>query len=377
MARILKILSFAAIGLVLFLGVVLLVFYHLVRVGEFRRFVIGEFESRTQWKVRVGEVETEMGAVAGISFRDFALLQPESHRPVLTAQKVLIRVALLPLLKRKVVFYEIRFHQPSLEVVRDEQGDVPLLDFLVHLPFQERREAQFTLDLRAVKIEKGEVAFLDRQKGPGPGLTRLHGLDLDLRRAEKKIGAEQAAVEFALATTIETEGRDASLKSKGKILFFPGDGFELRRAWWEAEIAADNLPANLLREYYGRSTAVQAAQGTLSPRLRWQGRASELVQVTGEIDFRRVAVQASEIFRDVLTPGDGKLGLEMEWRPGEIRLPRVDLRSQELSLGLSGSFRSLEGGDSLVEFHVTTPFVPVASAQKYIPLKLRTAMPGE
>src|ERR1700675_1977382 len=104
MTKIVKILGFLCAVLLLAFAVALFAFYHLIRVGEFRRFLVGEFEQRTGLKMEVGEAEVEMGRVLGVSFRDFALLGPGQSRPVIAAPRMVVRVALLPLIKGKLVF---------------------------------------------------------------------------------------------------------------------------------------------------------------------------------------------------------------------------------------------------------------------------------
>ncbi len=383
MTKALKIASIVGIALALSFGVVLFAFYHLIQVGEFRRFLISEFEKRTHLKVKVGEAELQMGRVVGISFRDFTLLEPDSAHPVMTAQKILIRVALLPLLERKMIFDEIRFYQPTFQVARDERGKIPLLDLMVSFLFQKQKEVQFTLDLREIRLEKGDVTFLDHREEQDPIVTHLREIDLNLRRIPAKgfsrsgsqvpievanHGEGEPALEFSFKTTIEKDGKKVGFMSKGKVLF-PKEEFELRQAWFDADIRVEALPTALFWDYYGHLLPIKAMHGTLGSRLRWQGSLAKRVHVKGEIDFKRLAVDASDIFAGDLAPGDGRLELEMELGPQEIRFPRFDLRSQEITLAGQGAVRSLEK-DSYLEVRLTTPFLPLLTARKYIPLKI-------
>src|ERR671918_3244826 len=85
-----------------------LAFYHLIRVGEFRRFLISQLEQQTQLRVQLGEGDLELGWIAGIGFRDLKLSEPAAAEPLLTAERITARVALLPLLQRKLIFYDVR-----------------------------------------------------------------------------------------------------------------------------------------------------------------------------------------------------------------------------------------------------------------------------
>ena len=386
MKKLFKIISLLGISLLLFLAAAVFTFYRLVQVGELRRFLIDEIERRTNLKVRIGEAELQMGRVVGISFDDLALMAPDSDLPLLTAQKALVRVALLPLLERRMVFYEVRFYHPTLRIKRDEQGKIFLADLLASLPLQKQGEDQFALDLREIKVEKGEVIFADHWEERGGAVTYLREMELNLRRARaseltrsapeapQKAAAQGEgglAVEFGLRTAVAGAGNsDRSwLTSSGKILF-PAEGFDFRQAWLDAEARAEGLPAGLLWGYCCRLLPVSAVHGILAPSLRLQGNLAQRLRVQGQMDFKGLAVNAPDIFASVVAPGDGRLEWEMERTPQEIRFPRLDFRSTEINMSMQGSMRSLGEEDSHLEISLTTPFLPLLAARKYVPWKL-------
>lgn len=388
MARFLKIAGLLVIGLLLFFAALLFTFYHLVQIGEFRNFLIAEVERQTQLKVRVGEGTLRVGRVLGITFRDVALLEPQNDRPVIEAERVLLHVALFQILQRRLVFDEILLHQPRVQIVREEQGRIPLLEWILSLPFQKRADVRFDLDLREIKIEKGEVLFLDYRK-EGPALTRFRELSLELQRNRLKealLSVSDVAKEFQsdslgtlyynLNTTVERNGQRAALTSKGRIVL-PKDGFALAESWLEGDIRAEKLPADLFHDYYGHLLPVNKIQGLLDARLSWQGSLARDGQVKGEIGFKRLELVASDLFPNPLVPGDGRLELQADWSPKVFRLSRLDLRSREISLTARGSARLREGGDHDVEMRLSTPFLPVAYARKYAPLKAFVSPPWE
>jgi uncharacterized protein YhdP len=61
--------------------------------------------------------------------------------------------------------------------------------------------------------------------------------------------------------------------------------------------------------------------------------------------------------------------VEVVWTPQEVRVPRFDLKSKEISLSVRGSGRSPGEKDPYLEMHLTTPFLPVLAARKYTSLK--------
>ena len=182
MKKLLKFGAFLGIFCVLFFVVCTVAFYHLVRIGELRSFLIAEIEKNTALKVGLGAAELEIGWITGVGFRDVAIAMPESSAPEITAERVTARVALLPLWHRKIVVYQIRLQQPTVALVGDAEGRLPLLDKLLNLPLLKPADANFSLDLQAVKILNGSIDYLDGRKGVGLGKWQLRKADIDIDR---------------------------------------------------------------------------------------------------------------------------------------------------------------------------------------------------
>ncbi|MFQ5851649.1 MAG: AsmA-like C-terminal domain-containing protein [Candidatus Binatia bacterium] len=372
MTKILKITSLVGVGLVFSMLVILLVLTYLIRVGEFRSFIIREVEGRTQMKARMGEMDLQLGKVIGISIRDFALREKDDTPPVIKARRVLIRVALLSLLERRIAFDEIRLYHPEIQIGRGPGGKIPLLELMTPLPSRKTEEDRFTFDVHKVRIEGGEVLFRNQREGRGPNITHLRRMDLNIRRikGEDISGIESQlnvpALEYSLRATIERAGQRAGLASTGKILF-PKGAFHLRQAWLDAHVDVRGLPVGLLRDLYGFPLPVKGASGILTSRLRWRGNLVEGARIKGEVKFQHLEVDAPEIFASVVVPGDGQLELKMEISSRQILLRRLDLRSNEISLSVQGSMRSLAAEDPTLEVHLTTPFLPLLVLRKYLP----------
>ena len=104
MKKLLKLgLFFAATSLLLVI-IGSLAVYHLLRVGEFRRFVITQLQQQTQLEVQLGQGEFHLGWIAGVGFQDLKLSEPAAAQPLLTAERITARIALLPLFQRKLIF---------------------------------------------------------------------------------------------------------------------------------------------------------------------------------------------------------------------------------------------------------------------------------
>ncbi len=386
----LKLLVFAAALFGLFLIVSFLAFYQLLSVGEFRRFLIGEIEQNTKFNVRLGEAQLEVGRILGVGFHDLALSEPGGAEPVITAERITARVALLPLLRRKLVFYEIRLDKPGAQVARDKDGKIPLLDRLLNLPFFKSAASQFAFDLRALKITGARIDLLDYYLEGTTRSARLENLDLDLRRLRgaalrdfarnlvrgKRDQPQGAALEFDLKTAVATEGKEARLRVKGTMVF-PSEPLEIDKAWWNADAQMTDLPAPLIQSYAGSRLPVNSLSGSLNGRFHLEGNPKQRLQAKGEIFFKQLAVEAPEIFSAPLSPGEGRVDLDVSWQPQRWELSRCDLRVQDLQFAVTGALRAADSEDLQLQLTVTAPPLSVAAVKRYLPPKWIAAAHAE
>ncbi len=376
MKKILKWISVAGISLVLLFVLLLFVFYYLIETGEFRRLLVSEVERQTQLKVSVGETEVELGWVMGVSFRDFTLASSEDPHPVIRAPKILARVALLPLMRRRIVFREVHLYQPVFHLSMEHGDHSSLQSLVANLFFQKQGDDQFILDLRQIRIEKGEVTFpYPRFEGrKGSGVAHLREVDVTLKRilskSEVKIPSKvlggEPGVEFSANMTLVKDRTTAGLKSKGKIIF-PDESIDLRKAWFDLQADVRGLPLEMLRESY--SLPLKNLHGAFGFDLGFQGSLAQAVHVKGKVDFTGLKIEAPDLFSDVVAAGEGSLKLEIDRTPQEMRISHLDLQFDDISLAGRGSIRNSGDGEPYLAMELTTPFLPLRAIQKYVPLK--------
>ena len=298
MRKLLKLAAFLTAAVLLFFVVVSLAFFHLVRTGEFRRYLITEIEQQTELKLQLGEADLEIGRILGISFHNVAVAESDLAAPALSAELVTARVALWPLLNRRLVFYEVRLKKPDARLARDSEGKIPLLERLLNLPFLKQGNAQFTFDLRTVNIADGEIEFTDHFSETAPVTTRLHQVALVLERVQgqalreflanwivlKPKQPQGAALKFAIAAGVERDGQQAKLRAQGKLVF-PDDRLDLTRAWHDVDARIDKMPAAMAQIYGGKLLTVKSLGGTLDSQLRFEGNLHQRVRVSGKVEL--------------------------------------------------------------------------------------------
>ena len=382
MKKLLKLGVFFAATSILLLIIGILAFYHLLRVGEFRRFLISQLEQQTQLEVQLGEGDFDIGWIAGIGFRDLKLSEPAAAQPLLTAERITARVALLPLLQRKLIFYDVRLLKPAAQLVRENDGRIPLLDKLLTLPFLQQKSREYEFDLRSIKIQQAQFQWIDRLPQGDPVSFIVRDLDAEIERVGGrqlselirgllKIGEKLppgVVLQIALKGTLERDSQNSSLSLRGKLVL-PQDAFEFRNAWWSADIKVNDLPANLLIEYGRGRIPVKSMSGRLAQQIHIEGRPSERLQVSGDLEFKQLGLNGPEFFATPLSAADGKLSFTAEWTPRRVAFSQLTLFSSDVSVSINGEIRSTNA-DSHLHLQLSASAMPLAAVRNLIPTKL-------
>ena len=383
MRRVLKFVGFLSVISILFVVVAVLAFYHLVRVGDVHRFLSAEIEKRTELRTQLGQADIEIGWITGIVFRDLALSESGAAEPAMTAQQVTARVALLPLLRRQLIFYEIRVQRPTAQFVREKDGRLPLLDKLLNLQFLKDDDPEFNLDLRSIKVEGGDITLLDQRHEAGLGKWRVVNVDLDIERLRgqrlsvyldtllkrQPTEPDAAALAFQLKGEVLRDADQINLKAEGRLAF-PQKTLEFHRAHWDGDIDLVNFPAGLIRDHLGPWLPIKSMSGYLAQRVHIEGNPETSLRVKGAVEFRKVAIDAPEIFLAPLSGVDGRATFEIDRSRDRVEISRADFRANDLSFSLQGAIAALDGKDPHVRLSFAVLPAPVPSLLKYVPLKL-------
>ena len=383
MKRALKLIGFLAIILFLVTIVSGLAVYRLVRVGEVQRFLSDEIEKRTELRTRFGDTDLEIGWVTGIAFNNLTLSESGADAPAITAQRVTARIALLPLLRRQLIFYEIRLQRPAAQLVRDPDGRVPLLDKLLNLQFLKEQNSELSLDLRSVKVEDGDIALIDRRREPAWGTWRLVNVDLAIERLRgqrlsaylkellkrRPVEPEAAALAFDLKGVALREGAKMNLSAQGQLAF-PQKILEFHQAYWKGDIELVNFPATLVRDYLGPRLPIQSMAGYLAQRIHVEGTPGTSLRVNGVVEFRQLAIDAPELFLAPRSGIDGRAPFAVDPSPQRLLVTRADIHANDVNFSLQGAVDAIDGKDPHLRLDLSVSPAPAVTLLKYVPLKL-------
>ena len=85
-----------------------------------KALVIPQAETALGRKVAIGDIK--IGFLSGITIRDFIIKEADKENNFVSTKAFVLSYDLMPLLQKKLVISEIRFDEPTVQIIRDKQG---------------------------------------------------------------------------------------------------------------------------------------------------------------------------------------------------------------------------------------------------------------
>ncbi|NOQ67459.1 MAG: AsmA family protein [Desulfobacterales bacterium] len=188
-----------------------------------KAFIIPQAEAALGRKVAIGDIK--IGLLSGITIRDFLIKEVDSDQNFVSARAFVLSYDLMPLLQKKVVISEIRFDEPTVQILRDKNGQFNFSSLALLSEEGDKKEKKesgasttalpVALTFNQISFNRAQIKIRDLNKEiPDVDATTSAQLNVALGRTLKDLQYKgsfdvDAAVEFGTAKT--------QIKGKGNI----------------------------------------------------------------------------------------------------------------------------------------------------------------
>jgi AsmA protein len=188
-----------------------------------KAFIIPQAEAALGRKVAIGDIK--IGLLSGITIRDFLIKEVDSDQNFVSARAFVLSYDLMPLLQKKVVISEIRFDEPTVQILRDKNGQFNFSSLALLSEEGDKKEKKesgasttalpVALTFNQISFNRAQIKIRDLNKEiPDVDATTSAQLNVTLGRTLKDLQYKgsfdvDAAVEFGTAKT--------QIKGKGNI----------------------------------------------------------------------------------------------------------------------------------------------------------------
>jgi hypothetical protein len=360
------ILSITGIAL-LFLTLTPLFLGYVVGPRIARRVLEQKVQEFLEQGIEVGGAGLTILGGIGVEYRHVTMVDPLG-KEIFRAETIRLKPWIRSLLAGRLEWRRVAVRNPSVRLMRTPGGEICLSpkgqrtsghrgeDLFQGLGrFLSRLPSQFSL-------RGGKIRFTDAALSQGPLVFDLEEID---------ISAHAASPEEPLSFLLQ--GRfvgDLQRFSVSGDLSPVTDGVDPNRREYQIALGIRDLGIRWLRPYLRSVLPLQEMRGLIDLRTTWRG-SPAAYRLSGDMTIRDGAFLIPAFFETAIEPQKVSVAYDFEYEGDEIRIPRLALRTPQMSVLGSGSVRGLtRGSEPSVSLKVTSEAASLEKIAPYLPGRL-------
>ncbi|MBI2355320.1 MAG: AsmA-like C-terminal domain-containing protein [Deltaproteobacteria bacterium] len=324
------------IGLALFLP-------NLLDINAYRDDIIATLQQSLNRKVSFGHGEFSMRFGPAFVFDDVTVKEPDGNSDFLTAKRITVELALLPLLEKRAVLREFSLEGADVRLVRGSDGRLNIDDLL-----KPRPEA-IQMRLKKVRVKKGVLHWRDMA-------IRKEGLTVDARNLNLSLDNLSRGHKGSIGLSCElpaASGAAATVSLSGTAKL-PAGAKSLMET--ELNASADIKQAEVGRfwPYYGRFIPFGNPGGRLDIVTSFKGKPREF-SAKGKVRLNNAAVTWPAVFHAVVAPSALQLDYSMKLTSRLLDIPSLELSTDGFRIKGSLQLHDYAGKDPRIVAKASTP----------------------
>lgn len=345
---------FTLVILLLLIGGGAYVGVRLLQLDSHKDQILAELQKSLKRTVKYDKGSFSFNFGPAFTFTNVKILEKGDTANFITTEKLTFKIALLPLLEKRLVFNEIVLDKPMISLLRDKSGTFNISDLL------EEKPEEITLQIKGIRIKKGQVRLLDLAAGPDPINITLEETDLSLNQLMRG-----RKCDFRLATYIAGAGKRETITLTGSAKLAEKDK-PLSETRVTAAVLAKNLNVERYWPYYSRFVPFKKILGHVDIDSTFKGKLTGFTS-KGNIKISSLRFDYPQVFHSVLAPHALFFSYDMELGPRDINVKTVDLTIDGLKVKGSCNIRDIRSGDIRITAHATSSTVRLEEYYRYIP----------
>ncbi len=304
-------------------------------------------------EVRLGNANFTWILGPSFRFSDLSVRERGNQAEFISAQNISFKLALIPLLNKKIELREIVLEGVRVTISRDKQGVLNIADLL------QPSTSGYALQPKGIRIRNGSLFWHDQATAGSATNLNLSGINLSLEKPERG-----KKCSFSLAATLEGSS-PGKLKTAG-TLRLPKNGELLTSSDIDAKLDLDQVEYWRLWPYLGKFVPFNSPGGAISLNLDLKGRWKNL-QAKGNLLIRNPSVVWPKVFHATVAPKQVQLALDLKWSPTLLDMTGVQLRLDGFSIKGNVRLSGLDSKDPAISVKATSESFDYLHVKSYIP----------
>jgi len=346
---------------------VLLLTHYVLDPTLYRNILQKSLTAALDREVSIGKAKIDLWGGVGMAFEDFRVRDRSLAFDLLQSKRLILKVRLLPLLKREIKWKRIVVDRPALHLIRDRNGQFNL--FSDHAVTGEKRkeiqgkilEALSSLSGSSLTLRDGEIFFSDESLGQSPLQTEIRSFNFRVSKVayrkpfpfwiNGKIGHSKEEGQFSVNGTIQNIPEDMDF-SKGRI---------------EAEVKMKGVETFHFWPYLETCLPMKRISGILDLQAHYRGDFRGPFKTSAKITMKNVFFDYPQVFSFILKPKWLNLNFDAEYDTKDFKVPRFLMELPEVWIKAKGRIYNIGSREMGMEAEVSTSPFDIAEGKKFIP----------
>jgi uncharacterized protein YhdP len=288
------------------------------------------------------------------TFSDITIKEKDGVTDFVKANRLTIRLAVIPLLRKELVLSRMQLDHPVLELSRDRNGVFNVSDVF------ERPSGSPPPAIRGVELIKAQVRFTDQAVSELPVVTELSGADLYLSRMVP--GKE---CDFKLSGSLISGAAKVPVFLAG-VMQIPSKEKPFTSCEINGRVRTGPLDAAHFWPYYSKYVPFKSLGGAFALEGNFKGRPSAF-KSKGDLQVTRLNMEYPQIFHARLTPRSIKLSYHMELTDRDLDVTSVKADVDGLKVDGSCKLSNIHSKDLRITARATTNRFNLRDFRQFIP----------
>jgi len=326
----------------------------LLDLDTYKNNILTELQKSLNRQVSYDSGKFTISYGPAVSFSNVVIKEPDGSTTFVTIDHLTCRIALIPLLQKRVVITGLQADRPTAMVERHPDGRFNFSDLI------ERQDGTTPpLSINHLRIKGGTIKFTDRHINTAGLVTKIESTDLylsSLTRGEKS--------DFKLSGEF-SEGGSGKFSLSGKARLAPKDK-PLTDTKIEMSVVTKHLDTSHFWPYYSNYVPFKKILGRLEVDTTFSGQLNEFSS-NGKVAFTGLRFDYQPIFRKALTPKDLHFKYSMELNSKDILVKALELAIDGVNIKGSCAIRDINTADPRITAQAITSSFDFGKCNQYIP----------
>ena len=321
-------------------------------------------------EVSIGKAKIDLWGGVGMAFEDFRVRDRSLAFDLLQSKRLILKVKLLPLLKREIKWRRIVVDRPTLHVVRDKNGQFnifsngPLTGETQKETQKKILEALSSLVGCSLTIRGGEIFLSDESLGDSPLKTEIRSFNLELSKV-----SYGKTFPFRINGKIIHSMKEGPFSIHGTLQDIPED-MDFSKGRIEAEVKMKGVETLHFWPYLETVLPMKRISGTLDLHAQYRGDFRGPFKASAKIRMKDVLFDYPRVFSFILEPKWLNLDFEAEYDTKNFKVPRFFIELPEVWIKAKGRIYDIGSEEMGMEAEASTRPFDIAEGKKFIPFRI-------